>query len=75
MESGFATTPFGRRPMTLALVQANAAAREVPKGSVVEKWQVYRWLCEGKSVVGVGDRALAATAEHWRETPSGRFPH
>ena len=59
MESGFATTPFGRRPMTLALVQANAAAREVPKGSVVEKWQVYRWLCEGKSVVGVGDRALA----------------
>ncbi|BCG97777.1 plasmid replication protein RepC [Mesorhizobium sp. 131-2-1] len=54
-----ATTPFGRRPMTLALVQANAAAREIPQGSVVEKWQVYRWLCEGKSIIGVGDRALA----------------
>jgi replication initiation protein RepC len=59
MESGYATTPFGRRPMTLALVQANTAAREIPQGSLVEKWQVYRWLCEGKSIVGVGDRALA----------------
>ncbi|RUX44253.1 replication initiation protein RepC [Mesorhizobium sp. M4A.F.Ca.ET.050.02.1.1] len=59
MESGYATTPFGRRPMTLALVQANAASREIPDGALVEKWQVYRWLCEGKSLVGVGDRALA----------------
>lgn len=59
MESGYATTPFGRRPMTLALVQANTASREIPEGSHVEKWQVYRWLCEGKSVLGVGDRALA----------------
>ncbi|ARP68229.1 replication initiation protein RepC (plasmid) [Mesorhizobium sp. WSM1497] len=59
MESGFATTPFGRRPMTLALVKANTASRQIPQGSVVEKWQVYRWLCEGKSIVGVGDRALA----------------
>lgn len=59
MESGYATTPFGRRPMTLALVRANATSRDIPEGSVVEKWQVYRWLCEGKSIVGVGDRALA----------------
>ncbi|UVK35529.1 replication initiation protein RepC (plasmid) [Mesorhizobium sp. AR10] len=59
MKSGYATTPFGRRPMTLALVQANTASREIPKGSLVEKWQVYRWLCEGKSALGVGDRALA----------------
>ena len=45
--------------MTLALVKANAASRQIPKGSIVEKWQVYRWLCEAKSIVGVGDRALA----------------
>jgi replication initiation protein RepC len=45
--------------MTLALVQANAASREISQGSLVEKWQVYRWLCEGKSIIGVGDRALA----------------
>ncbi|RVD39157.1 replication initiation protein RepC [Mesorhizobium sp. M4A.F.Ca.ET.020.02.1.1] len=59
MGTHIATTPFGRRPMTLVLVQANAAAREIPQGFVVEKWQVYRWLCEGKSIIGVGDRALA----------------
>nr|MBA3447675.1 replication initiation protein RepC [Pseudaminobacter sp.] len=59
MTQQLATTPFGRRPMTLALVQANAGAREIPDGTLVEKWQVYRWLCEGKSLIGVGDRALA----------------
>ena len=59
MERHYATTPFGRRPMTLALVKANAASRQIPEGEVVEKWQVYRWLCEGKTIVGVGDRALA----------------
>ncbi|MBM2712844.1 replication initiation protein RepC [Mesorhizobium caraganae] len=59
MERQYATTPFGRRPMTLALVQANTASREIPEGSLVEKWQVHRWLCEGKSLIGVGDRALA----------------
>ena len=31
----------------------------MPKGRAVDKWQVYRSLCEGKSIVGVGDRALA----------------
>ncbi|MBZ9798745.1 plasmid replication protein RepC [Mesorhizobium sp. ES1-4] len=59
METGIATTPFGRRPMSLALVQVNTASREIPEGALVEKWQVYRWLCEGKTIVGVGDRALA----------------
>ncbi|RWA58074.1 plasmid replication protein RepC [Mesorhizobium sp.] len=59
METGIATTPFGRRPMSLAVLAAQNESREIPKGRVVEKWQVYRNLCEGKSVVGVGDRALA----------------
>lgn len=59
METGIATTPFGRRPMSLALVQANTASRDIPEGALVEKWQVYRWLCEGKSIIGVGDRGLA----------------
>jgi replication initiation protein RepC len=59
METGIATTPFGRRPVSLALVHANTASRKIPEGTLVEKWQVYRWLCEGKTIVGVGDRALA----------------
>ncbi|MGX8014309.1 plasmid replication protein RepC (plasmid) [Mesorhizobium sp. ORM8.1] len=59
METGIATTPFGRRPMSLAMLAAQNESREIPKGRVVDKWQIYRNLCEGKSVVGIGDRALA----------------
>jgi replication initiation protein RepC len=59
METGIATTPFGRRPMSLAMLAAQNGAREIPEGRAVDKWQVYRNLCEGKSIVGIGDRALA----------------
>ncbi|CAN7753190.1 plasmid replication protein RepC [Mesorhizobium sp. LjNodule214] len=59
METGIATTPFGRRPMSLAMLAAQNESREIPKGRVVDKWQIYRNLCEGKSLVGIGDRALA----------------
>jgi len=59
METNIATTPFGRRPMSLALLAARKDSREIPPGTAVDKWQVYRWLCEGKSVVAIGDRALA----------------
>lgn len=57
MELG--TTPFGGRTMTLAMLAAQNTSREIPDGKAVDKWQIYRWLCEGKSLVGVGDRALA----------------
>ncbi|RWP58124.1 MAG: replication initiation protein RepC [Mesorhizobium sp.] len=59
METGIATTPFGRGPMSLAMLAAQNESREIPKGRVVDKWQIYRNLCEGKSIVGIGDRALA----------------
>ena len=59
METGIATTPFGRRPMSFAIVAARSEVHRMPKGRAVDKWQVYRSLCEGKSIVGVGDRALA----------------
>ncbi|RTM10113.1 MAG: replication initiation protein RepC [Hyphomicrobiales bacterium] len=59
METSIATTPFGRRPMSLAMLAAQNDSREIPKGRVVDKWQIYRNLCEGKSIVGIGDRALA----------------
>ena len=62
MGTGIATTPFGRRPMSLALLAAQNEANEIPHGKAVDKWQAYRDLCEGKSVVGIGDRALAVLA-------------
>ncbi|WP_457155421.1 plasmid replication protein RepC, partial [Mesorhizobium sp. P5_C1] len=49
----------GRRPMSLAMLAAQNDSREIPKGTVVDKWHIYRNLCEGKSIAGIGDRALA----------------
>lgn len=48
--------------MSLALMAAQMDAKEIPEGSCVDKWRVYRDLCEGKSIVGVGDRSLAVLA-------------
>lgn len=48
--------------MSLALLAARHEAAHIPEGRSVDKWQVYRDLCEGKAVVGVGDRALAVLA-------------
>lgn len=48
--------------MSLALVAAQLDARKIPSGKAVDKWQIYRDLCEGKVVVGIGDRALAVLA-------------
>lgn len=62
METHIATTPFGRRPVSLALLAAQSTAREIPEGRAVDKWQAYRDLCEGKSLFGVTDRSLAVLA-------------
>jgi replication initiation protein RepC len=59
MEMQIATTPFGRRPMSLAMFAAQKESADIPAGKTVDKWQVYRDLCEGKSIIGVSDRALA----------------
>ena len=62
METGIATTPFGRRPMSLALLAVQKGSHEIPEGKTADKWQTYRDLCEAKSVIGIGDRALAVLA-------------
>lgn len=48
--------------MSLALLAARHEAADIPEGRAADKWQIYRDLCEGKAVVGVGDRALAVLA-------------
>ncbi|MBY5663491.1 plasmid replication protein RepC [Rhizobium leguminosarum] len=59
MESGNVTTPFGRRPMTLGMLASQAAAREIESGQSIDKWKLYRALCEAKPLLGITDRALA----------------
>lgn len=59
MQTGNVTTPFGRRPMTLALVKGQLTTANIKAGKSVDKWKVYRSACEARTMLGVRDRALA----------------
>jgi replication initiation protein RepC len=59
MEPQLATTPFGRRTMTLALVAAQAAAKSRAPDAAAHKWSVYRAICTAKEQLGLGERSLA----------------
>jgi replication initiation protein RepC len=59
MESKLATTPFGRRPLSLAMVSTQVAAKAAPPDAAVHKWQIYRAICEAKAALGATERSLA----------------
>ncbi|TCL63651.1 plasmid replication protein RepC [Rhizobium sp. BK251] len=59
MQTHVVTTPFGRRPMTLALMKGQLDTAEIKAGKSVEKWKVFRDACEARELLGVQDRALA----------------
>ena len=59
MQSGHVTTPFGRRPMTLALVKRQLAASEIRQGKSADKWKVFRDASDARSFLGLQDRSLA----------------
>jgi replication initiation protein RepC len=53
------TTPFGRRPLTLAHVASQAAAKARPPEKFAHKWNVFRAICAARARLGVSERALA----------------
>lgn len=59
MQIGSVTTPFGRRPAKLALVKRQLEAKELPEGKPVDKWKLFRDICEAREKLGIQDRALA----------------
>lgn len=59
MQTHIATTPFGRRPMTLGLISNQLTAKGVKENAKVSKWQVFRDIREAKEALGATDRALA----------------
>ncbi|MGK9264169.1 replication initiation protein RepC [Sinorhizobium meliloti] len=59
MQSGNVTTPFGRRPMTLALVRRQIATTEIKPGKSADKWKVFRDASEARELLGLQDRSLA----------------
>ena len=59
MQTGHVTTPFGRRPMSLALVRSQMAIENPQAGTRIEKWKVFRDVCQARERLGIQDRALA----------------
>jgi len=59
MEPRQSTTPFGRRPLKLAHVATQAAAKACPSDKVVSKWNIFRTICTAKERIGVNERTLA----------------
>lgn len=51
------TTPFGRRSMTLAMLQTQEQAGTV-EDEIVHKWQVFENIKDGREALGVTDRSL-----------------
>ncbi|OWO92920.1 replication initiation protein RepC [Rhizobium esperanzae] len=59
MQIGSVTTPFGRRPMTLALVKRQIETSEIKPGKSADKWRVFRDASEARELLGLQDRSLA----------------
>ncbi len=59
MKNGHVTTPFGRRTMTFGMLATQILSREVNAAKSVDKWKIYRALCEARPLLGITDRALA----------------
>jgi replication initiation protein RepC len=59
MQTHMATTPFGRRSMSLGMIAAQMKAQDVAVDAVVQKWTVLRDIKEARLAIGATDRALA----------------
>ena len=59
MEPHLSTSPFGRRPLTLAHVASQAHAKSRPADKAAHKWHVYQALCTARTALGVSERALS----------------
>ena len=59
MQTGSVTTPFGRRPATLALVRRQMALAEIKQGKTADKWKVFRDVSAAMDVLGIQSNSLA----------------
>lgn len=59
MNMGSVTTPFGRRPMTLALVKRQQSAAEIGTGKTADKWRILRDASAAMDKLGLQSNSLA----------------
>lgn len=54
-----ATTPYGRRSMTLGQISRQMTVKAVQPDSVAHKWHVFQDVREARELLGATDRSLA----------------
>ncbi|WP_105439525.1 plasmid replication protein RepC [Neorhizobium sp. T25_13] len=59
MQTRSVTTPFGRRPMTLALLRRQTALADIKKGKTADKWKVFRDASAAMELLGIQSNSLA----------------
>jgi len=59
MQTGSVTTPFGRRPITLALVRRQSATADIKQGKTADKWTVFRDASAAMELLGIHSNSLA----------------
>jgi len=59
MQTGNVTTPFGRRPMTLALVKRQIADTEISSGKCADKWMIFRDVKEAREIFRLPPYSIA----------------
>ncbi len=59
MNPQLSLSPFGQRPLSLAMMARQAEVEAFEGEELVHKWAVYRAICEAKAAIGASDRALA----------------
>lgn len=59
MQTGSVTTPFGRRPMTLALVRRQIESTDIKPGKTADKWKVFRDVSAAMETLGIQPNSLA----------------
>jgi replication initiation protein RepC len=59
MQTGSVTTPFGRRPMTLALAKRQMAVAEIKPGKSADKWKIFRDASASMDKLNIQSNSLA----------------
>ncbi|ANP90563.1 replication initiation protein RepC [Rhizobium leguminosarum] len=59
MHTESVTTPFGRRPMTLALVRRQQATKQIRTGKTADKWKIFRDASAAMEALRIQSSSLA----------------
>ena len=52
------TAPFGQRRLSLGMLASQANARDLAPKAAIDKWKLFRNLCEARAAIGISDRSL-----------------